>query len=45
MYDKTRLIGVVAMKIMDGSRDKLFQLIHLDFSELRRSYREAILKY
>nr|WP_298874257.1 hypothetical protein [uncultured Mogibacterium sp.] len=33
----TRLMGVVAMKVSwtakDGSRDKLFQLIHLDFSE------------
>ena len=33
----TRLMGVVAMKVLwtakDGSRDKLFQLIHLDFSE------------
>ena len=33
----TRLMGVVAMKVSwtakDGSKDKLFQLIHLDFSE------------
>ncbi len=33
----TRLMGVVARKVSwtasDGSRDKLFQLIHLDFSE------------
>lgn len=33
----TRLMGVVAMKVSwtakDGSRDKLFQIIHLDFSE------------
>lgn len=33
----TRLMGVVSMKVSwtakDGSKDKLFQLIHLDFSE------------
>lgn len=45
----TRLMGVVALKVSwtakDGSKDKLFQLIHLDFSEYGvDDYREIFTK-